>query len=483
MRVSDLAAIIPGAQISGPDKDIASVKMNSSNIQPGDAFIAVKGSVTDGHNYIPDAITAGAGIIICNHEGCTALPGATFIRVADTKSALRAVLPVLYPHATGVSLIGITGTNGKTTTTYLMEAVLKDAGINPGVLGTINMRYADVTIASAITTPGPIELFESLETMSSAGVDACIMEVSSHALDQDRLAGIRFDYAIFTNLSQDHLDYHRDMDTYFLAKKRLFEDYLAGVAIINIDDPYGQELANGLENPITYGHLPGAMIRTTSLEHTPSGLTVRLATPDGPVVLNSFLLGDINVYNIMATVALCRAMGIDMQSVISGIGTLKSVPGRMERVDNPYGLKIIVDYAHTPAALETALASAKGLTTGRLIAVFGCGGDRDQAKRPMMGKIASELADVLIVTSDNPRTEDPRAIIDDISEGITDNAHVMVEPDRAEAIKLAVTSMENDDCLIIAGKGHEDYQIIGTAKKPFDDKVHVLGSIKELFTR
>ena len=235
MRVSELAAIIPGAQISGPEKDVSSLKMNSSNIQPGDAFIALKGSITDGHNYIPDAITAGAGIIICNHEGCSALSGATFLRVPDTKSALREVLPALYPHATGIPLIGITGTNGKTTTTYLLESVLKDAGMSPGVLGTIDMRYADVTVASSITTPGPIELFERLETMASAGVDACIMEVSSHALHQDRLAGLCFDYAIFTNLSQDHLDYHGDMDTYFLAKKRLFADYLAGVAIINID--------------------------------------------------------------------------------------------------------------------------------------------------------------------------------------------------------------------------------------------------------
>jgi len=483
MRVSELAAIIPGAQISGPEKDVSSLKMNSSNIQPGDAFIALKGSITDGHNYIPDAIRAGAGIIICNHEGCSALPGATFLRVPDTKSALRAVLPALYPHATGIPLIGITGTNGKTTTTYLLESILKDADMSPGVLGTINMRYADVTVASSITTPGPIELFERLETMASAGVDACIMEVSSHALHQDRLAGLGFDYAIFTNLSQDHLDYHGDMDTYFLAKKRLFADYLTGAAIINIDDPYGRELAKGLENPITYGHDLRAMIRTTSLEHTPKGLMVHLATPDGPVSLTSCLLGDINVYNIMAAVALCRAMGIDMQSVISGIGSLKSVPGRMERVDNPYGLMIIVDYAHTPAALETALASAKGLTTGRLIVVFGCGGDRDQAKRPMMGNIAAKLADVVIVTSDNPRTEDARTIIDDISSGITDKAHVLVEPDRAEAIKLAVSSMKEGDCLIIAGKGHEDYQIIGKVKKPFDDMVHVRASIKEIFTR
>lgn len=481
MRVSELTALIPGAHVSGPDKDVVTLKANSANVSSGDAFIALKGSITDGHSFIDNALKAGAGVIICNHGGYNEPLRATFVEVPDTKKALKVLLPALFPHATGIGLIGITGTNGKTTTTYLLESVLKDSGMNPGVLGTINMRYADVTIPSAITTPGPVELFERLENMSTAGVDVCIMEVSSHALDQDRLIGLSFDYAIFTNLSQDHLDYHKDMDTYFLAKKRLFEDYLGGPAVINIDDPYGKKLAQGLKNPVTYGMDRHAMIHANSLEHTPSGLAIDLSTRQGPVSIRSSLLGDINVYNIMAAVGLSQAMGIKTQSVISGIGSLKSVPGRMEIVENAYGLKIIVDYAHTPAALKTALASAKGFTKGRLIAIFGCGGDRDKAKRPIMGKIASENADVAIVTSDNPRREDPLAIIDAISSGITDNTHVMVEPDRKEAIRLGVSSMEQEDCLIIAGKGHEDYQIIGEEKKPFDDRECVRKSLKEIY--
>ncbi len=481
MRVSDIAGLIPGARITGPERDIVALRANSAGIQPGDAFIALKGSITDGHIFIPDAVKAGAEVIICNNHGYVAPSGTTTIEVPDTGDALQVLLPVLYPHAQEVSLTGITGTNGKTTTTYLIESVLKASGMCPGVVGTINMRYADVSIASSLTTPGPLDMFERLEAMKRSGVDACIMEVSSHALDQDRLAGLFFDYAIFTNLSQDHLDYHRDMDTYFLAKRKLFGGYLRGDAVINIDDPYGRKLAGELKRPVTYGRSPDALIRATTLVSISQGLKVVLSTPEGPISLTSSLLGDINVYNIMAAVALCRAMGIETQTVIRGIGALKRVPGRMEPVENPYGRNIIIDYAHTPAALQTALESAKGLSRGRLISIFGCGGDRDQAKRPMMGKIASALSDLVIVTSDNPRTEDPQTIIEDILSGMTDTGHVLVEPDRRDAIRLGISSARPEDCLIIAGKGHEDYQIIGKVKKPFDDKVCVQQSLREIF--
>jgi UDP-N-acetylmuramoyl-L-alanyl-D-glutamate--2,6-diaminopimelate ligase len=481
MKISELASFISGARIKGPDKVFSALKANSSAIVQGDTFVALKGSITDGHVFIHDAISAGAESIICNYGGCDIPHGITIIEVPDTKSALKSLLPILYPHAKKVSLVGITGTNGKTTTTYLIESVLKASGINPGVVGTINMRYSDKTMVSSITTPGPIDLFQGLDTMSRAGAEVCIMEVSSHALDQDRLIGLGFDYAIFTNLSQDHLDYHKDMDTYFLAKKKLFENYLNGVAVINIDDPYGTRLAKVLNNPITYGRDSLAAVRATTLEHIPSGLHVNLKTPHGDISINSSLLGDINVYNIMATVAVCGAMGIDKPSVIAGIGNLEKVPGRMEMVENPYNLQIIIDYAHTPAALQTALESARGFTRGRLITIFGCGGDRDQAKRPLMGKIASEISDMVVITSDNPRTEDPQAIIDNILEGITGDTDIMVEPDRNEAIRLGISSMSADDCLIIAGKGHEDYQIIGQVKKPFDDKISAEKNLKEIF--
>lgn len=471
MKTSELVAIIPGAKAAGAEREFISVVSDSKKILPGHAFIALAGSVTDGHLYIKDALEAGAEVVLCNRGRGEEVSRATIVEVQDTKEALGILLPILYPCAGNIPLIGITGTNGKTTITYLMESVLFSSGKNPGVIGTINMRYADKTIPSSITTPGPVELFQGLDEMVRAGVDICIMEVSSHALDQDRTAGFMFDYAVFTNLSQDHLDYHKDMEAYFQAKEKLFTHYLKGPAVINIDDPYGQKIASKLNNPITYGWNNGAMFRATSLEHTPDGLQVTLSTPQGASVLRSSLIGDINVYNILATVALSHAMGIKMHSVINGIGSMKRVPGRMEPVRNPYGLTIIVDYAHTPAALRTALESARSLAGGRLITVFGCGGDRDQGKRPLMGKIASDLSDIVIITSDNPRSEDPLSIIDEILKGIPSRANILVEPDRKKAIALGVTSMNHDDCLMIAGKGHEDYQIIGKQRLPFDDRL------------
>jgi len=483
MKTSELISIIPGAKTAGPEREFISVASDSKKILPGHAFVALAGSVTDGHLYIKDALEAGAEVVLCNSGRGEKVSQATIVEVPDTKEALKILLPVLYPSARNLQLAGITGTNGKTTITYLMESVLFSSGKNPGVIGTINMRYADKTLTSSITTPGPVELFHGLDDMVRAGVDSCIMEVSSHALDQDRTAGLMFDYAVFTNLTQDHLDYHKDMETYFQAKKKLFTHYLKGAAIINIDDPYGQRIADELNNPITYGWNNGAMFRATSLKHTTEGIQVILSTPQGAHDLRSFLIGDINVYNILATVALSHAMGIKMHSVIDGIGSMNRVPGRMEPVENPYGLTIIVDYAHTPAALQAALDSAKSFARARLITVFGCGGDRDQGKRPLMGKIASDLSDIVIITSDNPRTEDPLSIIDEIRKGIPSMANILVEPDRKKAIALGVSSMNHDDCLMIAGKGHEDYQIIGNQRLPFDDRLCAQQSLLEVHNR
>jgi UDP-N-acetylmuramoyl-L-alanyl-D-glutamate--2,6-diaminopimelate ligase len=481
MMVSELTQVLPGAVIQGPDRTFPALKADSSRIGAGDVFIALKGSVTDGHNYIQDALRAGAGTIICNMDYANSIEGATAIRVPDTKKALAILLPVIYPEASQVKMVGITGTNGKTTTTYLVESILNNAGITSGVMGTINTRYPGFEISSNVTTPGPIDLFGRLHEMHIAGVATCIMEVSSHALDQDRLAGLGFDYAIFTNLSQDHLDYHKDMESYFSAKKRLFHQYLKGRAIINTDDPHGKILCEGLIRPITYGMHDSADIRPSELSSMPEGLVLTLKTPAGELIMRSSLRGLVNAYNIMAAVGVCQAMEIENQRIISGIEAVQGVPGRMEAVENIRGLSIIVDFAHTPDALQTALKSARQFTKGKLITVFGCGGDRDRTKRPIMGAIASEYSDLVYVTSDNPRTEEPLSIIDDILEGITDRAKIVVEPDRAVAIKRAVTAMNTDDCLILAGKGHENYQIIGTKKHPFDDKTCVKHCLKEVY--
>jgi len=481
MKTNELDTLIPGACIHGPVRDFNTLKTDSRSIQPGDAFIAVKGTTTDGHRFIDDAIEAGATVIICNRGEYLGREKATLVEIPDTQKALVMLLPAIYPAALKISLIGITGTSGKTTVSYLLESILQKSGSIPGVIGTINTRFKTETLPSAITTPGPAELFERLHAMKQRGAEYCIMEVSSHALDQDRTVGLRFDNAVFTNLSQDHLDYHQDMGSYFAAKKKLFCKHLAGKAIINTDDEYGQKLIPLLESPFTYGKDPTAMIRLISLENGPQGLRLELATPMGNLTIRSTLLGQANAYNIMASVATAVAIQIDSTSITEGIAALTKVPGRMEKLANPYNMNIIVDYAHKPDALEKALLSLRSIIPGKIITVFGCGGDRDKLKRPIMGRIATKLSDIAIITSDNPRTEDPQTIIDDITAGINNSACFKTEPDRAKAIMLGIRNMDKDDCLFIAGKGHEQYQIVGDRRYPFDDKACALNSLKEVF--
>jgi UDP-N-acetylmuramoyl-L-alanyl-D-glutamate--2,6-diaminopimelate ligase len=481
MMVSDLTRILEGALTKGPDRQWKTMKADSSRVQEGDAFIALMGSTTDGHQYIPDALRRGVSLIICNSSHTFESPDATVVGVPDTKAALRVILPMLYPKALEVRMVGVTGTNGKTTTTYLIESVLNNAGIPCGVMGTINTRYKGKEITSTLTTPGPVDLFEMLNLMRLADVQACVMEVSSHALDQDRIAGLIFEYALFTNLSQDHLDYHKDMETYFLAKKRLFEIYLKGKAILNIDDPFCARLTDALTGAITYGFRKDALIHPLSMDNSTRGLTLHITTPAGEISIRSALKGEMNAYNIMAAIGVCYAMGIPNERIGKGIEAVKGVPGRMESVENTNGLNIIVDYAHTPDALNTVLKNARQFTKGRLLTIFGCGGDRDKTKRPIMGSIAADLADLAIITSDNPRSEEPESIIEDILKGIPDRTKIIAEPDRGKAICQAIRAMAVDDCLLIAGKGHEDYQIIGTTKISFDDRECVRRCLKEVY--
>lgn len=479
MRASELAAIIPGAVLSGGDGEILSLKADSRAVGPGDAFIALKGSLADGHRFIPAARERGAALVICEHAQAAGLAGPV-IAVPDTGQALLALLPALYPGARRMALIGVTGTSGKTSTTFLIESILKAAGRNPGVIGTIDTRYAGQTLESSVTTPGPLDLFERLDAMQAAGVDGCVMEVSSHALDQGRIAGLTFACACFMNLSLDHLDYHKDMRTYFEAKRRLFTpEYLAGTAVINQDDLFGKDLIGQCTDPITFGQTPQAMIRAEHITADRTGIRMQVRTPAGRLAISSPLLGAFQVSNILAAIGVGQVMGIAPEAIAAGIAAVKGIPGRMEAIPNAQGLTIVVDYAHKPEALEKALLSARALTAGRLITVFGCGGDRDRSKRPIMGEISTRLADITIVTSDNPRSEDPQAIIDAIVAGIEDRDSLMIEPDRARAIKLGIATMHPDDCLIIAGKGHETYQIIGATKIPFDDKAVVRACLEE----
>jgi UDP-N-acetylmuramoyl-L-alanyl-D-glutamate--2,6-diaminopimelate ligase len=479
MTASDLARILPGAVISGSERVFTALRADSTRIRTGEAFIALKGSVTDGHRFISDALRRGACLVICNAGHPVDAPDATILRVPDTKAALPAILNMLHPEASEVEMVGVTGTNGKTTTTYLIESVLARAGKACGVIGTISTRYPGREVGSSLTTPGPLDLFEMLHSMHTQGVKVCVMEVSSHALDQDRINGLAFHYALFTNLSQDHLDYHHDMETYFLAKRRLFSDHLKGTAVLNTDDGYGSRLFKELRDAVSYGFRTEALIHPLSLDNTSNGLTMLLRSPQGDISLRSVLKGEMNAYNIMAAVGICQAMGIPLDRIREGIEDLQGVPGRMESVTNPKGLSIIVDYAHTPDALDTVLKNTRAFTRGRLLTVFGCGGDRDRTKRPIMGSIAASRADHAFVTSDNPRSEDPLAIIEDILKGITDRDKITVEPDRRQAICRAIREMKPEDCLVIAGKGHEDYQIIGTTRIMFDDRLCVRQCLEE----
>ncbi len=470
MRASDLCGNLKGAVLAGPDVEFAALRSESGRVRPGDAFIALKGSVTDGHRFIPDAVGRGAALVICSDRVTPPPAGVSVLCVPDTKAALETILDTLYPRARTLPLVGVTGTNGKTTTTYLVESVMANSGMRPGLIGTIEVRFGGARASSSLTTPGPVDLYELLHTMQERGMGACVMEVSSHALDQNRLPGVMFDCAVFTNLTQDHLDYHRDMESYFQAKKRLFTEHLRGRAVLNADDTYGRRLAAEMQDACTYGFGLQAHIHPTHLDISKDGISLLLSTPGGEIPLRSALKGRMNASNIMAAVGACLVMGLPPDAIEKGVSSLKGVPGRMEAVPNARGLMILVDYAHTPAALDAALTNARALTGGRLMVVFGCGGDRDRTKRPVMGSIAAARADVVFVTSDNPRSEDPMDIIRDIVSGVPGGANVVVEPDRARAIRTAIDTMNPQDCLVIAGKGHEDYQVVGVTRIPFDDR-------------
>ncbi len=481
MRASHLRDRIPGATMKGPDAELTGLTLDSRRASSGMAFVALKGTTSDGHDFIKDALSGGASCIICNAGRFIDIEGVCILEVNDTKESLPRILRQFYPDADDLDLIGITGTNGKTTTTYLIESILKASGKTPGLIGTIETRFKDKVVPSSITTPGPVELFKILTEMKLSGVDSCVMEVTSHALDQDRVDNLVFTKAVFMNLSQDHLDYHKDMEDYFKAKKKLFIDHLDGTALINIDDPYGTRLAKQIPSCLGFGFSSQAHIRPLKINADEHGIQATISTPKGDITIKSSLLGNIQAYNIMAAVGVALDAGIAKDQIKTGVASLSRIPGRMERISNPYGFNIIVDFAHTPNALENAIRTSRNLTKGKVITVFGCGGDRDRGKRPVMGKIASTLSDLVIITSDNPRTEDPKAIIKDILSGIENHNHVMVEQDRHEAIKKAIKAADKGDCLLVAGKGHEKYQIVGKERIPFDDRAHVLKCLEEVF--
>ncbi len=474
-------------------RQVTGIYCRSDQVKPGGLFVAIEGFAADGHDYAPDAVARGALAVVCRKALELEVPT---IRVSNPRQALAELAACFYGHPSrAMTLIAITGTNGKTTTSFLTEAILKAAGHQVGVIGTINYRFSGRSWDNPVTTPESVDLQQILARMQQAGVTHVVMEVSSHGLDLYRVHGCDIDLAAFTNLSQDHLDYHKTMEAYWESKRRLFTEYLAPGsgktgprAVINIDDSHGRGLARSLAvSKLTFSlQDPAAQVWVKDARLDASGIRAEILCPAGIIEVVSALVGTHNLENLACAVAIGCALGLDRQQIISGIRNLKAVPGRLEPVENRHRRQVFVDYAHSPDALANALTALRNLGAERLICVFGCGGDRDADKRPKMGRIAAEGADLVVVTSDNPRSEDPLAIIEQILAGIPtatgspDRARWMVEPDRRKAIQLAISMSNPGDTILIAGKGHETYQIIGKTKVAFDDRTEAAKALDML---
>ncbi len=456
---------------------VSSIAYDSRRASSGAVFVALRGLKADGVSFATQAIARGAAAIVAESprpEGI-AVP---WLQTADARLALALLADRFYDHPSRrMPVVGVTGTNGKTTTAYLLAAVLDAAGMTAGVMGTVAYRVGREEREAARTTPEAPDVQQLLSEMLENGCRSAIMEVSSHALALKRVDGMHFAAAIFTNLTRDHLDFHEDMETYFAAKRRLFEMLDADApGIINADDPRAPSLLASCRRAITYGITQPADVTPGPIELALGGLTLDVRTPKGSVAIRSRLVGRPNVYNILAATATALALDIPLEAIARGVDALPGVPGRFEVVSSPGDdLTVVVDYAHTDDALRNLLETARPLADKGLITVFGCGGDRDRTKRPLMGMVAARLSDIVIVTSDNPRTEDPARIIEEIRRGITPGpaagrrTEVLAVVDRAEAIERAVAMAGAGDLILVAGKGHEKYQQIGDRVLPFDD--------------
>jgi UDP-N-acetylmuramoyl-L-alanyl-D-glutamate--2,6-diaminopimelate ligase len=463
------------------DPSVAGLAYDSRHVKPGDLFFCVRGLKTDGLKFLPDAVARGAAAAVVEGEaGELPVPA---IRVPSVREAMPRLSAAFYGFPSrALTLVGVTGTNGKTTTTYLTESIARAAGYGTGVIGTIGARINGEAIPGERTTPEAPELQELLARMAADGRGTIVaMEVSSHALSLGRTLGCEFDVAVFTNLTQDHLDFHPTMEEYFEAKALLFTEYPAAsdkpfTAVVNVDDPYGRRLADRVAGRsrgrvLRYGIESEAELRASGIEASPTGLTFTLTAPDDTFPVRLRIGGLFNVYNSLAAMGAARAIGVPWNTILAALAETPGVPGRFESVDEGQPFSVIVDYAHSPDGVENVLRAGRALNPRRLIVVFGCGGDRDPLKRPIMGRLAAELADTVIITSDNPRSEDPLEIIRQIREGIPADAGAAIEtePDRRAAIERAVALAEPDDLVILAGKGHETYQIFPDRTIHFDD--------------
>jgi UDP-N-acetylmuramoyl-L-alanyl-D-glutamate--2,6-diaminopimelate ligase len=465
VRLADVAAVV-GAEVRGdPDDTVRDASHDSRDVPAGSLFFCMPGEHVDGHAFAQQAVDAGAAALVVDHPLAVAAPQ---LVVRSVRESIGPMAAAVFGHpARDLTVVGITGTNGKTTITYLLESVFRAAGWRPGVIGTTGMRIDGSPSPLSHTTPEAPELHRTLARMRDGGVRAVAIEVSSHALAQRRVDGLVVDAAVFTNLSQDHLDLHATMEEYFDAKRRLFTPEHARHAVVNADDPWGRRLLEDQAIATTsYGIDAAADVRADDVSVDGAGATAVI----GGVSVRTALRGRFNVENVLAALAAAQVVGIGLDVGARGIGEVQRVPGRMEPVDAGQDFTVVVDYAHTPDSIHSVLRGARGSAEGRVIVVFGCGGDRDRAKRPMMGRAAAEDADLVIVTNDNPRSEDPLAIIDEIASGIPDGAAAIVEPDRAAAIERAIDAARSGDVVVVAGKGHETTQEIDGVLVPFDDR-------------
>lgn len=502
MRLADLLQSMSYLTVSGAmDHDIQGLYYDSRQVKPGGLFFALRGVASDGRRFIDSAVKAGAVAVVVDEE-CRPT-GIPYVQVAEPRLAMSLMAAAFYGQPTAsIPTVGITGTNGKTTTSYLVEGILEACGLPPAVLGTVNYRFRERVIPAPNTTPESVDLQRTLRELVDLGARGVVMEISSHALDQRRVDGCCFDVGIFTNLTRDHLDYHLDMESYFQSKARFFSELLAAErtkrrAVVNVDDPYGPRIAAAAACPVlTYALEGNADVTAEDVSFSVAGIRATLRTPAGTIPLRSELLGRFNLYNILAAVSAGIALELPLEGILLGIERHGKIPGRLEKVENLTGITLLVDYAHTGDALENVLRTLSELKKKRIITVFGCGGDRDRGKRPVMGEIAGEYSDLSIITSDNPRTEDPLLILAEVRAGIEalglreytpgeltgefgDRGFVTVES-RREAIRLAVRTARPGDIVLLAGKGHEDYQIIGSEKQHFDDREEAAQAFQEL---
>ncbi len=469
MRLDQLARGLPSSELVGdPETQISSLAYDNRKVAPGAMFFCVPGLSSDGHDFAPSAAEAGAAALVCERKLDLALPQ---LVVPDSRAAMAPLAAAFNENpTTRMKLAGITGTNGKTTTAFLLRDIMESAGVPCGLMGTVKQVVGGVEEAVVRTTPEAIDLQTSFGRMVQAGDEACVMEVSSHAMAMHRADAIDFDLAIFTNLTQDHLDFHKDMEDYFQAKRLLFAAG-PGASVVNVDDEYGKRLATEFDC-LTYS-ASGQAADYSALEvaFDVSGANFVVQTGHGEMAVRTGLPGSFNVANALAALAGAIELGIDPSEAVAGLADAGRVPGRFEPVDEGQEFAVLVDYAHTPDSVENVLRAARDLTSGRLIAIVGAGGDRDRAKRPLMGRAGAELSDLAVITSDNPRSEDPARIIEDILAGIEDPEAVVVEPDRDAAIGLAIREAGPGDTVVIAGKGHEQGQEFEHGRKiPFDDR-------------